>query len=319
MRLSVLIPAYNCEATIRATVDSVLAQSRVPDEILVMDDGSTDETSSILGGYDSRIQRFWQPNRGLSSARNALIARATGELIAFLDSDDLWHPRYLEVQCKLFSECPKAAALFLDHANFVGLGDYEWRVSPDVDVSLEEISPVDFIKRFSVAPGPFVMSFCCVPRRVLNGIGDSPFKLRQFAEDVYFTHLLPFWGPVVYSPVQLGAYRVREGSLASDRMRCAEYEVRAFELLEGSYANCSDRALVKAFRNAVAVRKRTHAKILMGAGMVADARERLLSSATDSYDPSSLMKSMALLLLSLLPRSLQPAWPSSKRQWPAGA
>jgi glycosyltransferase involved in cell wall biosynthesis len=319
MRVSVLIPAYNSGATLRFTLDSVLAQNRQADEILVMDDGSTDETASILRDYEPYIRSLWQPNAGLSSARNALIARSTGDLISFLDSDDLWHPRYLETQCRLFEEVPNASAFFVGHTNFAGSTECRWKVPKQSRGEFEEIAPIEFIERFSLSPGPFVMSFCCVPRRVLDGIGSQPFKLRQFAEDVYFTHLLPFWGSIVYSPAELGAYRVREGSLASDRMRCAEYEVMAFELLRNEYVRHGNRKLLNEFRTALAVRRRTHAKILLGAGMQADARKRLLASTTDSYEVKSVFKSLALLAASFLPRSLQPAWPSSKRQWPVEA
>src|SRR5580693_1633741 len=170
MRISVIIAAYNSEATIRATLDSVLKQTAPPDEILVMDDGSTDQTPSLLKSYEPRVTVHTQANGGPGSARNGLIARARGEMIAFLDSDDLWHPRYLEEQQKLYDRYPEAAAFFRAHENFCGLGPYGW----DDDTvgepgTVELIPPVDFVERVCVAPGPFVLSFCSVPKRVLDG------------------------------------------------------------------------------------------------------------------------------------------------------
>src|SRR5580658_2014305 len=92
LKVSVIIPAFNSARTISATLDSVLAQVRPADEILVMNDGSTDETSEILESYKSLVQVFRQENSGLAAARNALFRRATGDLVAFLDADDIWHP-----------------------------------------------------------------------------------------------------------------------------------------------------------------------------------------------------------------------------------
>lgn len=174
MKISVLIPAYNSVATIAATLDSVLGQTVRPDEILVMNDGSTDETAKILKQYEPEVLSIWQPNSGLSSARNGLIAKATGDLIAFLDSDDLWHPGYLEMHRELYERYPNAAALFAAHANFDGFGPYNWdHASSKSKVKVEVFEPESFFRRFQVAPGHFIMSFCCIPKRVLEGMGGS--------------------------------------------------------------------------------------------------------------------------------------------------
>jgi len=316
MKISVLIPAYNSAATIGATLDSVLCQTVPADEVLVMNDGSTDETATVLKLYEPRIKAFWQPNGGLSSARNALVARAQGDLIAFLDSDDLWHPRYLEMQRELYERCPRAAAAFAAHANFSGLDSYDWdHARSDGQISVEIFEPLSFLRRFQRAPGHFIMSFCCVPKVVLEGMGSEPFKLRAPAEDVYFCNLLPFWGPVAFASAPLlGAYRVREGSLASNRLNCAEGEVNAFQLLEKHYRSGVDGRLVREFKRAVASKRRAYAKILQGVGRTLEARGQLKRSLRQSSDPVSLAKSLVLLSLTYLPRSLQPKWPPVDRQ-----
>jgi glycosyltransferase involved in cell wall biosynthesis len=315
MKVSVLVPAYNCAATIQASLDSVLRQTVPADEILVMNDGSTDETATILKRYEPRISVFGQPNGGISSARNALIWRAKGDLIAFLDSDDVWHPRYLEMQRKLYERCPRAAAVFAAHANFCGLGSYDWdHTHSDGQISVEIFEPLSFFRRFQRAPGHFVLSFCCFPKRVLEGMGSEPFKLRV-AEDVYFCNLLPFWGTVAfYSSPLLGAYRVSEGSLSSNRLNCAEGEVNAFQLLEEHYRKATAVRLVREFEGAFASKRRAYAKILLGVGRALEARGQLRRSLSQSIDPLSLAKSFALLSLSYLPRLLQPRWPSVDRQ-----
>jgi glycosyltransferase involved in cell wall biosynthesis len=314
MKISVLIPAYNSAATIRTTLDSVLCQTGPADEILVMDDGSTDETVRILKLYEPRIQTFSQPNSGVSSARNALIARAQGDLIAFIDSDDVWHPRYLELQRKLYERYPQAAAVFVAHENFSGLGPYNWeKTDADGPINVEVLHALSFFRRFQVAPGHFVLSFCCLQKRLFEGIGGEPFKLRE-AEDVYFFNLLPFWGPIVFatSPL-LGAYRHREGSLASNRLNCAAGEVNAFQLMEKHYRNGIDGRLLREFEMALASKRRMYGKILQGAGRSMEARGQLKRSLSDFINPLSIAKSLALLFLTYLPRSLQPRWPPVDR------
>jgi glycosyltransferase involved in cell wall biosynthesis len=86
MKISVLIPAYNCEGTIRHTMDSVLAQTRPPDEVLVIDDGSTDQTSAILKSYKPRVQVLKQEKQGVSVARNVCLNSRRGDLLVFGES-----------------------------------------------------------------------------------------------------------------------------------------------------------------------------------------------------------------------------------------
>jgi glycosyltransferase involved in cell wall biosynthesis len=121
LKASVVIPTYNSERTIRAAIDSALAQTIAPYEVIVLDDGSTDDTVSILQSYGSRITLLRQENSGLASARNTLCEKAQGDLIAFLDHDDIWHARYLEVQQKNVRTYPDAVAFFPGHYNFYGM------------------------------------------------------------------------------------------------------------------------------------------------------------------------------------------------------
>src|SRR5271167_4846321 len=137
-KVSVIIPAYNAAETIRETLGSVLCQTVPPDEILVMDDGSTDDTAMIVRTYEPRVTLFRQKNKGLAGARNPLCRQAHGDLVAFIDSDDLWHPCYLEVQCHQFSLHPDAVALYTGHLNLMGQGGWEWDAGePDLDQSGE--------------------------------------------------------------------------------------------------------------------------------------------------------------------------------------
>lgn len=96
--VSVIVPTYNRSAWIGATLRTVLAQTHRPHEIIVVDDGSADDTASVVAGFGSEVRYVRQDNAGVSAARNHGARIATGEFLAFVDSDDLWHPRKVEIQ-----------------------------------------------------------------------------------------------------------------------------------------------------------------------------------------------------------------------------
>lgn len=109
---SVIIPAYNQARYVGAAVESGLGQSYPPAEIIVVDDGSTDETPALLAGYGEAIQVIRQENQGLAAARNRGIAAAQGEWLAFLDSDDRWRPDYLQQMAAVVAIAPRPVAAF---------------------------------------------------------------------------------------------------------------------------------------------------------------------------------------------------------------
>ena len=106
--VSVIIPTYNRAWVLREAIDSVLAQDFKDFELIVVDDGSTDNTRQILDPYDQGLIVLRQSNKGVSAARNRGIAAARGRLVAFLDSDDLWLPRKLSSQVDFFNSNPAA-------------------------------------------------------------------------------------------------------------------------------------------------------------------------------------------------------------------
>ena len=98
MKISAVIPAYNAEKTIGRAIDSVLSQTRPADEVIVVDDGSSDSTAEVVRSYGDRVIFLPQENAGASVARSAGIQAATGDWIAFLDGDDEWLPEKLKLQ-----------------------------------------------------------------------------------------------------------------------------------------------------------------------------------------------------------------------------
>ena len=109
--ISVVIPLYNKEKSITTTLESVLAQSYTDYEVIVVDDGSTDNSASVVESIissfqHSNIQLFSKPNGGVSSARNFGIEKSSGEYVAFLDGDDIWDKDFLKAMIMLIEEYP---------------------------------------------------------------------------------------------------------------------------------------------------------------------------------------------------------------------
>ena len=98
MHVSLIIPAYNASPTLEETLDSVAGQTRIPDEIIVVDDGSTDETADIASTHHLKPRLISTKNQGAASAFNLGIQESHGDVLCFLDADDLWEPDKTELQ-----------------------------------------------------------------------------------------------------------------------------------------------------------------------------------------------------------------------------
>lgn len=139
--VSVVIPAWNAAWCIRRAVDSVLAQTHRDFELIVVDDGSTDDTAAALARYGARVLVVAKRNGGLSSARNAGIAAARGAYVALLDADDWWLPEKLARQVAWMDAhpeaafCSTAARVVNPHGEPIG----EWRCRPSAGSALEAI------------------------------------------------------------------------------------------------------------------------------------------------------------------------------------
>lgn len=105
---SIVIPTYNRKTFLKKAADSILGQSFPDWELIIIDDGSTDGTSGLITGYnDNRIKYIYQPNKGVSSARNQGIEKAYGEYICFLDSDDYWNKDKLKIHKQYIDQYPR--------------------------------------------------------------------------------------------------------------------------------------------------------------------------------------------------------------------
>ena len=114
MRVSVVIPTYNRADFLHEAIASVLQQDHPHVELIVVDDGSRDGTAAVVSRFGTAVHYLWQENRGVSAARNRGVAASTGDLIAFLDSDDLWLPSKVSAQVAYFEAHPDMQACHTD-------------------------------------------------------------------------------------------------------------------------------------------------------------------------------------------------------------
>jgi len=200
--ISVIIPTYNYGRFLREAIDSALAQTYPPLEIIVIDDGSTDDTPQVLAAYGDRIRTIRQNNEGVGAARNAGIAAARGEYIAFLDSDDIWMTQKLEREIALFEADPAlgmvhCGAESFDHAGkkpSVLLSGMEGWVAP-------ELLRLD--REVITAPG----SGTLFPKRVAEEVGGFDPRLQP-SEDWDFCYRVAVRYRVGFVPEVLVQYRL---------------------------------------------------------------------------------------------------------------
>jgi glycosyltransferase involved in cell wall biosynthesis len=129
-RVSVVIPAYGNAHFLGEAVQSVLDQTRPADEVIVVDDGSPDESAAVARSFGDAVRLLEQANAGVAAARNAGAAASTGDLLAFLDADDVWLPEKLEKQVARFAETPDAG---LVHCGFTTIDEQGRRLETRVE------------------------------------------------------------------------------------------------------------------------------------------------------------------------------------------
>lgn len=222
--VSVITPAFNAAAHLEDTIASCCSQSYADFELLLVDDGSTDDTAAIAArcaAADTRIRVFRVSNGGTAAARNVAIAASRGEFLALLDSDDIWMPTYLETQLDTLSQHPAVDVLTCNAFNLGGHADglTFWPSA----AAIVPITLLDMIVREDA-----IHIFSVFRRTVINRIGafdshfdgneDYHFWLRAAAAGYRFA--------ADFTP--RGWYRRRPGSASADQRRMLAGIVRVF-------------------------------------------------------------------------------------------
>jgi len=160
--VSVIIPTYNCSGFLAESIRSVLAQTFGSLEVVVVDDGSTDDTAEVVAGFESRVRYVHQNNSGTAAARNTGIRNARADVIAFLDHDDLWLPGKLEQQMPVLTSDTAIGMVFCGRQFF---NTYTGEIT-SIHPAEAELGVHDFLAHDTIA-----LQSAIVPRSVFERVG----------------------------------------------------------------------------------------------------------------------------------------------------
>ncbi|MDH3974418.1 MAG: glycosyltransferase [Deltaproteobacteria bacterium] len=236
-RVSVIIPTYNRAHFIAECLESVLNQTCGDYEVILIDDGSTDDTEAVIKPYLDRIRYIKQENQGNAGARNSGVELAKGEILAFNDSDDLWLPDKLEKQINYLDEHPQVDMVC---GNGLFFGSHKLEGKPVIPfkraVPLERdgVSLASIFMKSSLRTPTMV-----VRRKVFHKVGgfDPDFKV---CVDLDFAFRVLMHFNVAFMNEPLFKLRKHDGHVGGDSERRTLYNIRAIEKLLRDYAEAKD-------------------------------------------------------------------------------
>lgn len=210
--VSVIMPAYNAAAYITEAIESALNQTHRDLELIVVDDGSTDETPSIVAGWaerDPRVIVITQTNHGISAARNAALAASRGRFLALLDSDDAWDPAFLQTQLGVFDRLPDVGVVTGNALHCGGPHDGQAMWS-----SVNGLRTLHLDDLLSHETSVCIMTV--FRRELLEEIGGFDVRLRCNEDYQFWLRVALAGHTIVQTPQPLGRYRRRPDSVSAD-------------------------------------------------------------------------------------------------------
>lgn len=197
----IVIPLYNKSSYIARALNSVLTQTYQDYEILVINDGSTDGSENIVKSYikenPGKITLINQENQGVSVARNTGIKHAQGELIAFLDADDEWNPRYLETIISLKEKYPAAGIYATAYYQQDTVSEKKNLIQYKIKNKSTRTLLSSYFKAISLGPHPIMTSGIVVPRHILDKIGGFESGM-PLGEDLLLWAKIALYYPIAY-------------------------------------------------------------------------------------------------------------------------
>lgn len=227
-RVSVITPTFNCATFIERALNSVMAQTFRDYEIVVIDDGSTDGTREFLAPWRDRINYFYQPNGGLAHARNVAVSRSRGELLAYLDADDLWRPQKLQRQVEFMDTHPECGLL---HTDLTIIDDNDrvltekWYAESGY-VPAQGLRLLDFINNNNMQV-PSIME----RRECYDAVGGFDERFRRIEDYLHWFQVVLKGYSVGYLDEPLALYRRRTGSLSRDSAAMSQALIDVFRVL----------------------------------------------------------------------------------------
>jgi glycosyltransferase involved in cell wall biosynthesis len=279
-RISVVIPTYNREPFVAKAVRSALNQSFQDREIIVVDDGSTDQTRAALQSYRDRIQYIYQDNSGVSAARNAGVKAARGEWLAFLDSDDEWSAEYLSKQMKRAEEFPRVC---MQTADCVFIGQDGRKNSYfDMNGAAAEFKGEDYLFvrepfSFVIRHGPWQVGSTIIRREAIMKAGLFDTSLR-ISEDLDLMARVAQQGPFgMIREALVSVYR-REEAIESLTNQAKDNPIQARESDERIYVKLARIQTLKyterkALNRVMSANRRAIGNLLLMNGRRKEARD----------------------------------------------
>ncbi|MBZ0274516.1 MAG: glycosyltransferase [Anaerolineae bacterium] len=235
-RASVIIPTFNRSALLREAVESVLAQTYHPLEIIVVDDGSTDDTAALMAGYGDRVRYIRQTNAGVSAARNHGFRVSQGEFVAFLDDDDLYLPLKIERQVACLGANPAAG---LAHSRYL-LGNNAGQVVGRIGLLSEGYILHELLHRNFLW-----MSSPLIRRDVLEKVGGFNETLSTAADYDLWLRIAGAGYPFACVQEPLGIYRLQQGSMVTNVARTEDEVISILDRYFASPQLAPDRLALK--------------------------------------------------------------------------
>lgn len=223
-KVSIIIPTYNRAHFINEAIDSALAQNYQNVEIIVVDDGSTDETRVVLEGYGDKIHYLYQENQGVPAALNSGIERSSGQYLAFLDDDDIWFPEMLEVQVAYLEAHPEIGMV---HADILILDE----TSDDPRLKKRRLSrsiPSGYILPELIVKNVIARPTVVVRRSCLDKVGLFDMELLS-SEDYHLWLRVAKYFPITYIDRPLAFYRLHTTNLTRDFAVQQQWHLKALE------------------------------------------------------------------------------------------
>jgi glycosyltransferase involved in cell wall biosynthesis len=221
-QVSVIIPTFNCAALVKEAIESALAQTYRDFEVIVVDDGSDDDTTSVVAQFGSDIHYLRQTNQGASAARNQGIAMSRGKYIAFLDADDVWKPNKLAEQIPV-----------LERDSSIGLVYSDWAITSENGETkasqLKDLKPASgYVFDGLVQCGFILTSGTVVRRSCLEDVGHFD-KTLSIAQDYdLWLRICYRWKIELVNKV-LVTKRDRNGNLSSNLVKTATERIALFD------------------------------------------------------------------------------------------
>lgn len=233
--ISIVMPAYNAVPYIGETLDSVFQQTFTDYEVIVINDGSPDtvELENALDPHLNRIRYLKQKNLGAGAARNEGLRAAQGELIAFLDADDLWLPTYLEQQVEFLRQ----GSFDLVCADAMHFGDSPWAGKTFMEAFMASAPPAGEItfRGLVSAEQSLITSGIVARRAAIVEVGLFDETLRNSQDFDLWLRLARHGARLAYQRQVLLRYRCHEDSLSGDEVNRTARQLRVYDKIERSY------------------------------------------------------------------------------------